>query len=136
MRLLSLPPDPSKTLRRGAALVLLLSSLAWVQHANAAAEPAPLSLEVYTADDKGIGVTSTLIYGEHEAILVDTQFRISDASKLADLIAAKGRRLTAILISHPHFDHYFGAAVLLKRFPGTPVYASASEVEFIKSTLA
>ncbi len=104
----------------------------------ARAESPPLALDVYTytADTQGIGVTSTLIYGEHEAILVDTQFRISDAEKLADRIAAKGRRLKAILVTHPHFDHFYGTSVLLKRFPGTPVYASASDVEYIKGDLA
>src|SRR4051812_8267178 len=96
-------------------------------------EPTPLALEVYTADAQGVGVTSTLIYGEHEAILVDTQFRIGDAEKLADRIAARGRRLKAIVVTHPHFDHYFGASVLLRRFPGTPVYASASDVEYLAS---
>jgi len=102
----------------------------------ARAESAALTLDIYTADSQGVGVTSTLIYGDHEAILVDTQFRVSDAEKLADRIAAKGRRLKAILVTHPHFDHYFGASVLLKRFPGTPVYASASDVEYIKANLA
>ncbi len=102
----------------------------------ARAESAPLALEVYTADVQGVGVTSTLVYGDHEAILVDTQFRISDAEKLADRIAARGRRLKAILVTHPHFDHFYGAAVLLKRFPGTPVYASASDIEYIKADLA
>lgn len=100
----------------------------------ARAEPRPLTLDIYTADAQGVGVTSTLIYGEHEAILVDTQFRITDAETLADRIAAKGRRLKAILVTHPHFDHYFGASVLLKRFPGTPVYASACDIEYIKSS--
>jgi len=95
--------------------------------------PAPLALEVYTADAQGLGVTSTLIYGEHEAILVDTQFRISDAERLADRVAARGRRLTAILITHPHFDHYFGASVLARRFPGTPVYASPSDLQYLAS---
>jgi glyoxylase-like metal-dependent hydrolase (beta-lactamase superfamily II) len=102
----------------------------------ARAESAPLALDIYTADSQGLGVTSTLIYGDQEAILVDTQFRIGDAEKLADRIAAKGRRLTAILITHPHFDHFYGASVLLKRFPGTPVYASASDIEYIKGSLA
>ena len=70
----------------------------------ARAESAPLVLDIYTADSQGLGVTSTLIYGDQEAILVDTQFRIADAEKLADRIAAKGRRLKAILITHPHFS--------------------------------
>ena len=102
----------------------------------ARAEAAPLALDIYTADGQGLGVTSTLIYGDQEAILVDTQFRIADAEKLAERIAAKGRKLKAILITHPHFDHFYGASVLLKRFPGTPVYASPSDIEYIKGSLA
>ena len=58
----------------------------------ARAESAPLALDIYTADSQGLGVTSTLIYGDQEAILVDTQFRIADAEKLAERIAAKGRK--------------------------------------------
>lgn len=81
-----------------------------------------LSLDVYTADTGGFGVTSTLIAGPTEAILVDAQFRISDARKVADRVAATGRRLKAIVITHAHPDHYFGIGTLLDRFPGTPVY--------------
>ena len=103
---------------------------------SARAASAPLALDVYTADPEGIGVTSVLIYGDHEAILVDSQFRIGDAERLADRVAAKGRRLTAILITHPHFDHFYGASVLRRRFPGVAVYASASDVEYIKANLA
>jgi glyoxylase-like metal-dependent hydrolase (beta-lactamase superfamily II) len=102
----------------------------------ARAASTPLALDIYTADTQGIGVTSTLVYGDTEAILVDTQFRISDAEKLADRIAGKGRRLKAIVVTHPHFDHFYGASVLLRRFPGTPVYASASDIEYIKGDLA
>jgi len=57
-------------------------------------------------------VTSTLIYGKSEAILVDCQFRISQAKKLADQVAARGRRLKAIIVTHPDNDHYIGTAAL------------------------
>ena len=120
----------------GAAIAALTVACTFGGGRMARAESPPLALDVYTADTQGIGVTSTLIYGEHEAILVDTQFRVSDAEQLADRIAAKGRRLKAILVTHPHFDHFYGTSVLLKRFPGTPVYASASDVEYIKGDLA
>ncbi len=117
----------------GAAMAALAVACTSGGGRMARADSTPLALDIYTADTQGIGVTSTLIYGDHEAILVDTQFRISDAEKLADRIAAKGRRLKAILVTHPHFDHFYGASVLLKRFPGTPVYASASDIEYIKA---
>src|SRR5215471_1724523 len=120
----------------GAVVVALALAGAFVDGRTARADSAPLALDVYTADTEGIGVTSVLVYGDREAILVDTQFRIVDAEKLADRIAAKGRRLKAILVTHPHFDHFYGASVLLRRFPGTPVYASASDIEYIKGGLA
>ena len=87
---------------------------------------APLQLEVYTADSNAFSVTSTLIYGQTEMILVDAQFQISDARRLADRVVATGRRLKAIIVTHPHPDHYFGLATLLERFAGTPVYISAA----------
>lgn len=115
---------------------LLASSLAfvatlvfWTRGPASAALSDPLALDVYTADASGFGVTSTLISGKTEAILVDAQFRISDAGKLADRIASSGKRLKAIIITHPHPDHYFGLATLLARFPGTPVYISAAGAE-------
>src|SRR2546421_9540439 len=91
------------------AIAALVVACTFGDGGMARAESAPLTLDIYTADSQGIGVTSTLIYGDHEAILVDTQFRISDAENLADRIAAKGMRLKAILVTHPHFDHFFGA---------------------------
>ncbi len=120
----------------GATVIVALAVMSTVGGGRIARAASPLALDIYTADAQGIGVTSTLVYGDTEAILVDTQFRISDAEKLADRIAAKGRRLKAILVTHPHFDHFYGASVLLRRFPGTPVYASASDIEYIKGDLA
>src|SRR5271155_5622234 len=101
--------------RTAAAIVLSLSlgsGLAWQVQSTLAATPEPLHLEVFTGDENSWGVTSTLIYGETEAILVDSQFRISQAKKLADRVAATGRRLKGIIVTHPDFDHYIGTAVL------------------------
>jgi glyoxylase-like metal-dependent hydrolase (beta-lactamase superfamily II) len=130
--------DSLRALKLLGVTVIVALAIMWTVGGGRIARAAstPLALDIYTADAQGIGVTSTLVYGDTEAILVDTQFRISDAEKLADRIAAKGRRLKAILVTHPHFDHFYGASVLLRRFPGTPVYASASDIEYIKGDLA
>ncbi len=108
-----------------AILALLMTGLASTSLGQAPGA-APLQLEVYTADSNAFGVTSTLVYGRTEVILVDAQFRISDARRLADRVAATGRRLKAIIVTHPHPDHYFGLATVLERFPGTPVFISAA----------
>ncbi|MFI5312201.1 MAG: MBL fold metallo-hydrolase, partial [Gemmatimonadales bacterium] len=82
-------------------------------------------------------VVSTLVYGPTELLLVDAQFRMSDGKRVADKIAATGRRLTAIFITHPDEDHSLGAQAILARFPGTPVYMTAAAVEdFARSSPA
>jgi glyoxylase-like metal-dependent hydrolase (beta-lactamase superfamily II) len=99
-----------------------------------AAELEPLRLEVFTGNEDSWGVTSTLIYGKTEAILVDSQFQISQANKLADRVAATGCHLKGIIITHPDDDHYIGTAVLHKRFPNAPIYMTAAALEEFKRT--
>jgi len=115
---------------------LLLTFLVWANAAPAAKpSSAPLQLDVYTAAPEGFGVTSTLISGPTEAILVDAQFRNSDAEKVADKIVASGKKLKAIFVTHAHPDHYFGTVVLRKRFPGVPVYMTKAALKELKQTV-
>lgn len=112
----------------------VLASLLLAAGAAQGAAPA-LQLDVYTAPPEGFGVTSTIISGPTEAILVDAQFRNSDAEKLADKIGSSGKKLKAIFVTHAHPDHYFGTAVLRKRFPGVPVYMTKAALKEFKQTL-
>jgi glyoxylase-like metal-dependent hydrolase (beta-lactamase superfamily II) len=83
-----------------------------------------LRLVDFTTDSTSLNVVSTLIMGPTESILIDAQFHMSDARRIADSIAALHTHLKAIFITHPDEDHYFGAIALLQRFPGTPIYAT------------
>jgi glyoxylase-like metal-dependent hydrolase (beta-lactamase superfamily II) len=67
-------------------------------------------------------------------ILVDALYYRSDAERMADSLAKLGKRLTAIVITHPHEDHYFGAAALRKRFPGVPVYMTGAGADDFRRT--
>jgi len=89
------------------------------------ATPETLHLNVFVGEADCWDVTSTLVYGTSEAILVGIQFRISQAKKLSDEIAATGRHLKAIIIIHPDYDLYIGTAVLHERFPEAPIYMTA-----------
>src|SRR5436190_24194527 len=62
-------------------------------------------------------MASTLIYGVRDAVLVDTFMTVKQANALADWVAAKGKNLTTIYITHGHGDHCFGIGTLLERFP-------------------
>jgi glyoxylase-like metal-dependent hydrolase (beta-lactamase superfamily II) len=91
-----------------------------------------LHLDVYVSEDGRWNVTSTIIFGKTESLLVDAQYFKSDAIKLANRIAATGTKLKAIIISHPHEDHYLGLETLHQRFPDTPIYISASGLKVFK----
>jgi glyoxylase-like metal-dependent hydrolase (beta-lactamase superfamily II) len=109
-------------------LLLLLPLLPLLVAANARVPQrgAPrLRLVEFSSDSMSYHVGSTLILGPTEAILVDAEMRPRDAARVADSIIALRTHLTAIFITHPDVDHYFGASTLVERFPGTPVYMTA-----------
>src|ERR1700751_2391166 len=62
-------------------------------------------------------ISSTLISGERDAVLVDTPITVEQARALANWVAAAGKNLTTIYATHGHGDHFFGASAVLDRFP-------------------
>ena len=62
-------------------------------------------------------ITSTLIFGEYDAVLVDAMGTVAEAEALADWVALHNRNLETIYITHAHFDHFYGLSILLDRFP-------------------
>ena len=85
---------------------------------------------------KWVANTSTLIHGEQDAVLVDTFLSEAQTGELADWIAASGRRLSTIYITHAHPDHFFGLKLLLDRFPDARAIAPAKVVDAMQATLA
>jgi len=72
-------------------------------------------------------MASTLIYGRQDAVLTDPGMTEDQARVLGDWVAAKGRDLTDIFITHGHGDHWFAAGLLAERF-GARVVASAGTI--------
>ena len=93
-----------------------------------------LRLTQFQSDTVMAHVTSTAIVGPTEMILVDALYHRTDAEREADSLAKLGKRLKAIVVTHPHEDHYFGAAALAKRFPGVPVYMTSPAADFYRWT--
>src|ERR1700726_2074843 len=53
-------------------------------------------------------ISSTLISGERDAVLVDTPITVEQARSVANWVAAKCKNLTTIYATHGHGDHFFG----------------------------
>lgn len=97
--------------------------------------PAPkLKLEVVTSSPDGFLVTSALISGEKEAVLIDSQFTLPDAKKVAEAVTASGKKLTTVFVTHFHPDHYFGFVTLKAAFPEAKLVALPATVELVKSS--
>src|SRR6188472_4090213 len=75
---------------------------------------------------------STLIYGVRDAVLVDAFTTVKQASALADWVAARGKTLTTIYITHGHGDHWFGVGTLLDRFPNAKAVATPNAVKVMR----
>jgi glyoxylase-like metal-dependent hydrolase (beta-lactamase superfamily II) len=69
-------------------------------------------------------ISSTLISGKRDAVLVDTAITIGQNQKLVEWIAASGKNLTTIYATHGHGDHFFGVNTIQRRFPKARLVAT------------
>lgn len=76
-------------------------------------------------------ITSTLLVGRSETVLVDPPLTVEQAAQVGAWVAASGRNLTQIYITHGHGDHWFGAIPLVRMFPGVTVRATAGTVKMM-----
>jgi glyoxylase-like metal-dependent hydrolase (beta-lactamase superfamily II) len=75
---------------------------------------------------------ATLIYGVRDAVLVDAFMTVKQANALAGWVAARGKNLTTIYITHGHGDHWFGVGTLLERFPRAKAVATPNAVKVMR----
>ena len=92
--------------------------------------PSTLDHTVFVSDPvlNDLPVSSTLVFGERDAVLVDVPITEAQTENLAERIAATGKRLTHVFITHGHGDHWFGVSTLLRRFPDAEVVTTAGAV--------
>jgi glyoxylase-like metal-dependent hydrolase (beta-lactamase superfamily II) len=69
-------------------------------------------------------IASTLIYGDHDAVLVDPPMTYEQVQRVGDWIEGSGKHLIAVYATHGHGDHWFGTDLLLQRFPDAVPYAT------------
>jgi glyoxylase-like metal-dependent hydrolase (beta-lactamase superfamily II) len=79
--------------------------------------------------------TATLIYGEHDAVVVDTFATIDQNQQLVDWITKSGKNLTTIYITHAHGDHSFGIKILLDHFPNAGALAASAVVKAMQTQI-
>ncbi len=117
------------------ALAAAFGILAGSTAIAAAAEP--LKLEVYNPGDKALfPVSSVLVTGKQDAILVDAQFGRAQAEQVVEKIRASGKKLVAVYVSHGDPDYYFGLDTIKAAYPDVKILGTPQTVAHIKETVA
>ncbi|MFK5290616.1 MBL fold metallo-hydrolase, partial [Lactococcus lactis] len=57
----------------------------------------------------------------------------SDSSALLERLKITDKTISAILLTHAHFDHIIGLNELRKHFPDVPIYLHSAEKEWMKN---
>ncbi|TWC69497.1 MBL fold metallo-hydrolase [Herbaspirillum sp. SJZ099] len=121
---------PTRLLRRALALAATGFIAAGAQAADA------LKLDVYNPGKQAIfPVSSVLVSGQREAILVDAQFGKREAQQVVEKIRASGKKLTTIYISHGDPDYYFGLDTIHAAYPDAKIVATPQTVAHIRETV-
>src|ERR1700730_6236948 len=93
-----------------------------------------VQLKVHTGVGvNGYDVSSTMISGEKDMLVIDPQFSLSEAHRLAAEILESKKNLVMIYVTHPHPDHLFGLAVLHQAFPSAKIVALPATVNGAKT---
>jgi glyoxylase-like metal-dependent hydrolase (beta-lactamase superfamily II) len=87
----------------------------------------------FESSAQGFAVNSWLVPTKVGLIVIDTQFTMTEADKLARIVIQTGRPLKAIVITHPHPDHYNGTCRLLE-LAHVPVFATQATIDGIRAT--
>jgi glyoxylase-like metal-dependent hydrolase (beta-lactamase superfamily II) len=79
-------------------------------------------------------MSSTLIAGEREAILVDTLVTVGQVDELAEWVRQFNKTITGVYVTHGHSDHWLGLARIQEHFPeargfATPEVVARAEFE-------
>lgn len=118
-------------LKTSAVIICLLAVLCGLAPQGTA--QGKLQLEVYTSSPRGYSVTSTIIQGPNEVMVIDPQFLLSEARNVIDRIRKTGKPLTLIYSTHAHPDHMFGVAALKEAFPKARYVATPEAIERAKT---
>lgn len=111
-------------------LTLTLASFTTLAHAAS-----PLTMDVYNPGEQSVfPVSSEIVSGEKEVVLIDAQFQGNDAGQLIQKIKATGKTLTTVYISHSDPDFYFGLDKIKAAFPQAKIVATPETIAAINAS--
>lgn len=91
-------------------------------------------IQMFSSEASAFLVNSFLLETRQGLVLIDTQFMSSTALQLIEVIRAHRKPLMAVIVTHPHPDHFNGTHAIRAAFPGVPILATEATREVIRAT--
>jgi glyoxylase-like metal-dependent hydrolase (beta-lactamase superfamily II) len=91
-----------------------------------------MQISIFTSPEPAFLVNSFIIETQNGIIVIDAQFLVSEAQKLKQHIEQLGKPLLAVIVTHPHPDHFNGVGILCENLE-IPIYATQSTLDDIKA---
>ena len=85
--------------------------------------PNSLATKVFFSDESGFEVASVIVTGKNDAVLIDTQWTLSNTFRLIAEVLETGKHLKTVYVTHAHPDHYFGLGHVAEAFPEARIIA-------------
>ena len=95
----------------------------------------PFTIHTYIASPEGFLSNSYIIEVENNLIVIDAQFSPQEAQNVAKVIESSGKRLSRIVITHPHPDHYYGLEVLGAKYNEAEILGGPLTVDEVRKSL-
>src|SRR5579871_3664678 len=92
------------------------------------------AIQRYHSRPEAFFVNSWICELANGLVIVDSQFLISEATALIQKVRQLGKAPVALLITHPHPDHYNGAALIQSAFPQIEIIATQKTFDGIQSS--
>lgn len=115
--------------------LILAATLAAATVTTAHAQTGEFRVHTYASQVNDVdSVNSHWFETSDGVVLIDTQRILPEAERaLEHLRASTDRDVTAIVLTHPHTDHYGGLPVWVEAFPDAKVYADETTLESIRN---
>lgn len=96
-------------------------------------QPAAIEVHRFVAPGESYEANAFWLESQTGIVLIDTLMLKKDANQLAATMKTTGKPLAAIILTHPHLDHFGGCRTIVEAFGGkVPVIATRATADSVK----
>src|SRR5262245_9395985 len=91
-------------------------------------------IHVYSSGELGIFANAFLVGTNNGVVAIDSTLTVSECKSFKTRLAAIGKPLLAVILTHAHPDHVAGVTNLVKSSIDTPIIALKSVEDLMRSS--